>query len=233
MKKIKHLWDLNDVIPTIHNDINTIRENVAKSCNVNLQGNDVRQVALNGVQQVMFSTLMWINTGVEFSKSLASTDVLLQKIRSDADFEKTNEIMSNHLRYSFLLLIHFKFDNLFYQLLEELNSLPNRGGYWNISKELLRVTHMPNSNDKFEILQTFAFLRNSFHGNGVHNRSELHKTIGTSNYDFVRGKKIECSSWNHIIDALVANIDIVEKILLSTKITTKLNYEIPDTFASS
>ncbi|MBU2595312.1 hypothetical protein KJ713_00550 [Patescibacteria group bacterium] len=48
---------------------------------------------------------------------------------------------------------------------------------------------------------------------------------------FIKGQRVKCASWQHILIALSANIDILEKILLSNKIKN-ITSEIIDDFSS-
>ncbi len=139
--------------------------------------------------------------------------------------------MFDHLRLAFMTLVHFKIDNLFHNILKHLNALPNRTGYWNLTDEILDQCSLSKTGIEKQLLTAFAYLRNSFHGNGIHRTNSLSIQIDETIFDFVKGERVECASWHHIIVLLNSNVDILKKVLLSQKVVN-IKTEIEDDFAS-
>ena len=55
-------------------------------------------------------------------------------------------------------------------------------------------------------------------------------TIDQMEFKFIKGSRIECASWEHIVVLLKANVDILEKMLLSNEVIN-IKTEIKDDFA--
>jgi hypothetical protein len=54
--------------------------------------------------------------------------------------------------------------------------------------------------------------------------------IDQMEFKFINGSRVECASWEHIVVLLKANVDILEKVLLSNKVIN-IKAEIKDDFA--
>ena len=139
--------------------------------------------------------------------------------------------MFDYLRLSFMTLIHFKIDNLFYNILRHLNALPKGTGYWNLTDEILSQCSFSKKGLEKDILTAFAYLRNSLHNNGIHRKgNSLKLKIDQMEFNFIEGSRLECASWEHIVVLLKANVDILKKIIQSHKVKNIIT-EIKDDFA--
>ena len=114
--------------------------------------------------------------------------------------------------------------------MRQLNALPQRTGYWNLTDQILDQCSLSKTGTEKELLTAFANLRNSLHGNGIHKTKSLSIQINDISFDFIQGKRVECASWKHIVLLLDSNVDILHKILLSTKVAN-IKTEIKDDFA--
>ncbi len=155
----------------------------------------------------------------------------LNSVGSGVDLKHTEEIMLNYLRLGFMTLVHFKFDSLFHNILEHLDALPRRKGYWNLTSEILDQCSLPNTGIGKDRLTAFANLRNSLHNNGIHRTNSLSIQVDEIDFEFVKDKRVECASWEHITVLLDANVSILDEILSSPRIVN-IKTEIRDDFAS-
>jgi hypothetical protein len=193
-------------------------------------------VALDSIQINISSVGMWIKV----VNSLANSHTVngnfnekqfLLSVGSGLNAKQTEVVMFDHLRLGFMTLIHFKIDNLFHNILKSLDSLPSRIGYYNLTNEILDQCGFSKTGEKKDLLTAFANLRNSLHANGVHKNDSLSTQVNGMTFDFTKGERVECASWEHLVVLLESNVDIVKDILLSPKVVN-IKTEINDDFAS-
>lgn len=213
-----------------------LKNEIVQKCDIDFTSQDARLVALDSIQREMATTGMWITTLNSHANHFTHDNKFdengfLRSIDSIFNLKDTEKFMVGSLRLGFTVLVHFKIDNLFQNILRELNHLPRRG-YWNLSDKILEISLIPKRGVEKDILTAFANLRNSLHGNGIHRTNGLEVIIDEVKFSFIKDKKVECASWQHILIALEANIDILRKILLSNEVVN-IKYEIKDDFAST
>lgn len=212
-----------------------IKLNVVKKCKIDYKSQDARMVALDSIQICISATGMWIQccnslANANTSNGKFNQDSFLKSVGSGVNIEQTEKIMFDNLKLGFMTLTHFKIDNLFHNILKHLGELPKKAGYWNLTDTILEQTSYSRAGTEKDILSAFANLRNSLHRNGMHTKSNLTVKIGKYDFKFIKGSRVECASWAHIIVLLQENIKVLEKILLSKKILD-IKTEIIDDFA--
>jgi len=215
--------------------LETIKNTIVKKSGIEYTSQDARMVALDSLQISISAVGMWIqccNSLANFhtKEGLFNEAGFLQSVGSGVNKDQTEMIMFDHLRLGFMTLMHFKIDNLFHNILEHLNALPYKTGYWNLTDAILEKCSISKVGTEKNILTAFANLRNSLHGNGIHRTSNLTLTIDQMEFKFIKGSRVECASWEHIVVLLKANVDILEKVLLSNEVIN-IKTEIKDDFA--
>lgn len=234
-QKPKHIMELIPKFREIVERLETIKRAVVKQSGIKYTSQDARMVALDSLQISISAVGMWIqccNSLANFHTKggVFNETGFLKSVGSGVNKEQTESIMFDHLRLGFMTLTHFKIDNLFHNILKQLNALPRKPGYWNLTDKILDQCSISKTGTEKNILTAFANLRNSLHGNGVHRTSDLELKIDQIEFKFVRNSRVECTSWEHIVVLLKANVDILEKVLLSAKIIN-IKTEIKDDFA--
>lgn len=234
-QKPKHIMELIPKFREIVERLETIKRAVVKQSGIKCTSQDARMVALDSLQISTSAVGMWIqccNSLANFhtKEGVFNETGFLKSVGSGVNKEQTERIMFDHLRLGFMTLTHFKIDNLFHNILKHLNALPRKTGYWNLTDEILDQCSISKTGTEKNILTAFANLRNSLHGNGVHRTSDLELKIDQIEFKFVKNSRVECASWEHIVVLLKANVDILEKVLLSAKIIN-IKTEIKDDFA--
>jgi len=230
-----------DTLPKFRRIVEDLESVNVKQAVVDRSGNgyasqDARMVVLDSLQISISAVGMWINCNNSLANSFINDGVLdesmyLSAVGSGVDLEKTEMIMFDHLRLGFMTLAHFKFDNLFHNILKHLNALPKRSGYWNLTDGILEQCSLSKTGTEKQLLTAFANLRNSLHGNGIHKANSLRIKVDETTFDFIQGKRVECASWEHIIVLLQANVNILKQIILSDEVVN-IKTEITDDFAS-
>ena len=234
-QKPKHIMELIPEFRRIVEKLETIKNTIVKKSGIEYTSQDARMVALDSLQISISAVGMWIqcfNSLANFhtKEGLFNEAGFLQSVGSGVNKDQTEMIMFDHLRFGFMTLMHFKIDNLFHNILKHLNALPYKTGYWNLTDAILEKCSISKVGTEKNILTAFANLRNSLHGNGIHRTSNLTLTINQMEFKFIKGSRIECASWEHIVVLLKANVDILEKVLLSNEVIN-IKTEIKDDFA--
>ncbi|NTU49960.1 MAG: hypothetical protein HGA87_03570 [Desulfobulbaceae bacterium] len=228
-----------DVLPKfreIIEKIESIKQAIVVQSGINYTSQDARMVALDSLQITISAVGMWIHSNNSLANfctkgSYFDKKEFLKCVDSGLNIEQTEKIMYDHLRLGFMTLVHFKLDNLFYNILKHINALPCKTGYWNLTDSILDQCSLLETGTDKNCLTAFANLRNSLHGNGIHNTNDLSIQLSGLSFNFIKGQRVECSSWNHILIILDSNIDVLNKILLSNKVAN-IQAEIIDEFAS-
>jgi hypothetical protein len=221
---------------TIIEKLEELKKEVVSQSSIQYTSQDARIVALDSLQISISAVGMWINSCNSLANEYTNNNKLnenkfLASVGSGVSLRQTEEIMYDHLRLGFMILVHFKIDNLFHNILNHLNSLPSRTGYWNLTDKILEVCSISKTGTEKEILTAFANLRNSLHGNGIHRTNSLNITIDGTIFDFTKDKPVKCAGWNHIVILLNSNVDILKQILLSASVVN-IKTEIMDDYAS-
>ena len=233
---MNHMMDTLPKFREIIENLESIKKSVVNQSGIEYTSQDARMVALDSLQRSISAVGMWINSINSLANIFTNDGILdetqfLISVGSGVNIKQTEEIMLDHLRLGFMTLAHFKIDNLFHNILKHLNELPQRTGYWNLTNEILDQCSLSRTGTEKQLLTAFANLRNSLHGNGIHKTNSLSIRVDETTFDFVKGERVRCASWNHIIILLQANVDILKKILLSPKVAN-IKVEITDDFAS-
>ena len=232
---MNHIMDILPKFKGINEKIENIKQSVVAQCSVSYTSQDARMVALDSLQINISSVGMWITA----LNSLANSHTaggsfnekeFLKSVGSGLNIQQTEVVMFDHLRLGFMTSVHFKLDNLFHNILKHLNKLPQRQGYWNLTDSILDQCSLPQKGREKDLLTAFANLRNSLHGNGIHRNNSLSIKIDGLSFDFIKGKRVECASWEHIVVLLNSNIEVLKKILMSPQIVD-IKTEINDDFA--
>lgn len=233
---MKHIMEILPKFKEVIEKLENIKQAVVKQSGIEYKSQDARMVALDSLQIAISATGMWIKSVNSLANCFTKNGNFDEKgflysVGSGVDIKQTEMTMFDHLRLGFMTLIHFKIDNLFHNILKRLNSLPKRTGYWNLTNKILTQCSLSKTGSEKECLTAFANLRNSLHSNGIHKTNPLSIQIDGITFDFIKGKRVECASWKHIIVLLNSNVDILNTILLAP-IIVNIKNEIKDDFAS-
>jgi hypothetical protein len=164
-KKPKHIMELIPILRETINRLEKIRKNVVSQSGIDYKSQDARMVALDSLQITISSVGMWIQCCNSLAKFHTKEGVFnevgfLQSVGSGVDKNQTEMMMFDHLRLGFMVLTHFKIDNLFRNILKHLNALPHKPGYWNLTDAILDECGISKEGSEKDILTAFANLRN-------------------------------------------------------------------------
>jgi len=236
-QKPKHIMELIPKFREIVEDLERIKKYVEVESKILYTSQDARMVALDSLQITISAVGIWIQcynslANLHTKQGTFDETGFLKSVGSGVNKKQTEMIMFDYLRLSFITLIYFKIDNLFYNILRHLNALPERTSYWNFTDEILSQCSFSKKGIEKDILTAFAYLRNSLHNNGIHRKGKnLRLKIDQMEFNFIKGSRVGCASWEHIVVLLKANVDVLGKIIQSDKVKNIIT-EIKDDFAS-
>lgn len=219
------------------------KEKVARNAGIALTSQDARLVALDGIQQNLVTVGYWINALISLKSECQGQGPNWEKtylgklgVGPDiypGDSHRTGKIEDRMLGVQFgalVTLIHFKIDNLFYNTLRALGETPTKSFNQNTAN-LIGLVGLPKNGAESDALEVFSQVRNSFHNNGIHRNADFHVTVFGVRFDFIRGRRVECASWAHILHLTEVNVRVLGAILSSAPMR-QVNGEIKDDFAS-
>lgn len=239
------LGELTTPFCALSNEIETLKAEVAQASNQSLLAQDARLVALAGIQRSLLSFVFWLSAGTnlkelvkakgrngwesEYRNYLSAGSGLFP---GDPDPLTTIEnLMVSYLKNALSVSIHFQIDNLFANLLRELGVTPSRVFGVN-SAAILDAVDLPKNGTELDSLGALAYLRNSFHNNGIHRGADLLVVIGSQKYEFKKDQPVRCNSLPHLVTLLRANIDVIRRILKSPR-ASAIKHLVTDDFASN
>lgn len=234
-QEIKHIMDVIPKFIELNKNLVRIREFVQNESTINYESQDARMVALDSLQQSILATCWWIQCYVSLANyHIKDRDFketyFLQSLGSGIDIHQTEKIMLDFLKFGLIIIPHFQIENLFHNILAHLNAVPEREGHGNLVNTILKECSLPTNGIEKNTLVAFSYLRNSFHGNGIHRKGNFYTTIEGMNFNFIKDTRVECATWEHIIVLLNANVKILEKILQSDRVKN-IKTPIKDDFA--
>ncbi len=204
-------------------------EITAANANFEVTSQDSRLVALSGMQEAVLSCGFWLSTYHSIAESNQDESMVLKYARSNLSLERTAKTMIDQLRFGLVICIHFKIENFLGCLLNAISSKNNASlgiTFNNLSMEI----GLSNISEKAKLIKAFSSIRNSFHNNGIHNKSSFSVKSGEFDYEFSEGGVVQCASLDHCITLIRVITDIIEEIILSDKIK-EIKEIIPDTYA--
>ncbi|AIF84157.1 hypothetical protein NTE_02102 [Candidatus Nitrososphaera evergladensis SR1] len=115
-------------------------------------------------------------------------------------------------------MIQFRIENLIVNILDCLDGKKVTRSYLKNAETLLSLITVQDKTECLNILKVLQHIRNSLHSNGVHNNATMSISINGCEFDFRNGQKVQSASWSHIIVALAATFEVLEKILSSSEV---------------
>lgn len=120
-------------------------------------------------------------------------------------------------RASYLTMFLFLIENFFGNVNEQLSNKCQKCGYRELAKHLLKELNISNiNNEKLDILNVPALVRNCLHAEGKHMKNNDQGTIDGIFFKFIKGKTHHYGSWEHTIFFCDKILDVLEEILQSS-----------------
>jgi len=137
-------------------------------------------------------------------------------------------LMADSLEHSsklaLILIGQFQIENCIENVNNALGLSTGSSGFFKKAKTIL--DHVGMGNDKIQVLNTGALIRNSLHSNGIHRgfrNSDFHSIIEGVNYDFIHDIKVTCASLPHIAHLLESSVNILNDIINSPQVKSHSN----------
>lgn len=186
---------------------------------------DARTVALDNIIGIARSSQMMLNffdswtKGDEMIRQIIPQLIGLTTVTPDA-VRTAGDMLNKSAKLSLAVLAQFQIENVLRNLARELG-LPEAGtGFYRTAYGVLTALSLPQ--DRMDVLNTPARIRNSLHSNGIHHRQHPTEaprvTIRGVTYEFEDGKPVSCASWEHIAHALEASVGVLDEVLSSQQV---------------
>jgi hypothetical protein len=128
--------------------------------------------------------------------------------------------LNKNAKVSFVTMTQFALENCIERVLDAIPGEKAQGIFSKSSLRLLEVTKVVEPQTKHEILMVPARIRNTLHSAGIHSRASRTIVIDGESYKFEKGKRLSCASWSHLMHCLLNVLDIYEKMLCSSVVTS-------------
>lgn len=186
---------------------------------------DARMVGLDSLQQdILFIFMWWKSYNSNLKQSKDDQDFIHKVgIIEVKELHRIKEWMWKPIRVGFITHVNFRLENLLRNILFKICP---------ITYERIRFTSILDKlydqgllSEKGEPkLRVLSIIRNSMHNNGIHKgETELNIDLDGICFNFYKDRLVKNASWFHILVALNKVIIILEKLLLSPKIS-KLDF---------
>ncbi|MDO8634004.1 MAG: hypothetical protein Q7K34_01795 [archaeon] len=183
--------------------------------NLNYPVQDVRNQTLNNIEKISDSSLMILNLLDSWAIESPNQKYVISRLIGLEEPDKSNEVVnmiSKMTKLGFVLLSQFQIENCTRTLAKNLGAHSGQNKFYSEAKSLINALNL--TQDKLEILNTTALIRNTLHNNRVHYSSHGTKTtvIKEARYEFIIGEHINCATWNHITHALQHSVYVLKEI---------------------
>jgi len=120
-------------------------------------------------------------------------------------------------RASYLTMFLFLIENFLGNVNRQLPNKCQNCGYRKLAKHVLNELEISNiNNEKLDILNVPAMVRNCLHAEGKHMKNNDHGTIDGILFNFVKGGTHRYGSWEHTIFFCDHILDVLQDVLQSS-----------------
>ncbi len=189
---------------------------------LDLPVNDARTEAIIRVRQfcnTLAAVPIRLQRSVEKGSNLAHITQLLGLHRLE-DLKSCLSDLDENAKVSFITMTQFALENCIERVLDAIPGEKAQGSFSKSSLRLLEVTGVADHQTRHDILMVPAWIRNTLHSAGVHDRTSRTIVIDKEAYTFEKGKVLSCASWSHLMHCLSSALDIYEQILCSSVVAS-------------
>ena len=180
---------------------------------------DARSVALNNLISISRACQMHLNLmdswnrGDEGVRQVIPQLIGLQTVTVES-VNMSGDYLNKFSRLGFGVLAQFQIENVLRNISRELGIKRNSTGFYRTASSLLKILNIPD--DRMDILNVPARIRNSLHANGIHHRSHPSEKetviIEGIEYTFKDGERVSCAGWEHIAHAFSHSVGVLDEI---------------------
>ncbi|MCI0339535.1 MAG: hypothetical protein L0216_00045 [Planctomycetales bacterium] len=182
---------------------------------------DARSIALANARQGVESAIITVSVlgqlqGRRMSAQQFAALIGATKIPPPA-LEAMCEGWEIHSRLSTLTWYQFQVENLLSNVLRALGQkVP--WGFRKIAKAVVVATQAVDPSTQETRLLVPAFIRNSFHANGLHTEDDYVAIIDGVSFDFCKDSPVRCAGWQHVTVGIGGSLTAVEAILVTARV---------------
>lgn len=183
---------------------------------------DKRYGSLQSLLKISMWMFMEIDSFVIFTTGNTSKLIKMFNLTKpdSIQFAKSIDVF---LRASYLALFMFQVEGLLKMIRNELPNTSSSNKYYDITKDVLKISHPQNWQSKHDVLQAPALIRNCLHTSGVHTNKDTKVTVRGIDYEFFKDKKFQQASWDYIYMFIDELVNVLKEILTSSP-TKKIKF---------
>jgi len=190
--------------------------------NLNLPEDDVRVKGMIHVRQFC-NTIAFIpiklqqNAEIPNKRPAILTSLDLANI---TDLSNMLTDLNKNAKTSFITMVQFALENCIVRIIEAILGVNPQRDFNQNANLIVGLSGISEAERKMELMMLPAWIRNTLHANGIHNRQNRTIVVDGESYIFERGQRISCGSWSHIFHAVFHSLSVVEEIFISDRIST-------------
>lgn len=134
------------------------------------------------------------------------------------DLSRILQDFNANSKVGFITVVQFALENCIVRI---INAIPGENPQINFNQNaelIIRLSGIPEVEHKLELMILPAWIRNTLHANGIHNRSNRIIVVDGESYIFERGQRIVCGTWSHLFHVIFHSLVTVEEIFMSDRI---------------
>jgi len=188
--------------------------------NLNLDEGDVRIQGMIHVRQLcntLAAIPIKLQQNAENPNSIPAVLSLLGLSNSD-DLSSVLQDFNANAKAGFITTVQFALENCIVCIIEAIPRVDPQNGFGQNARVIIELGEIPQAEQKLDLMMLPAWIRNTLHANGIHNRSNRTIEVDGESYIFERGQRISCGTWSHLFHAIFHSLAVVEEIFMSDKI---------------
>jgi hypothetical protein len=178
---------------------------------------DAHRLAVADVQKHVAGLLFSL---IALTRGRSRTQVRALFGSSGPSAEQGQAYTHDFWRFGLTTITHFRIDSMFQVILKARGEYKNKSAFTNMLRQILDMCELKDRKRTEDIFLVAAYLRNSFHNNGMHRGEALDVEFQDIRLQFEPGKAIDCGSFGNVLGVLYEMMSCLEEILLCPAVAT-------------
>lgn len=188
--------------------------------NLNLNESDVRiqgMIHVRGLCNTLAAIPIKLQQNAENPNNISAILSLLG-LSSIDDLSIILEDFNANSKIGFITSVQFALENCIVRIIEAIPGVDPQFSFSQNADIIIEQSEIPQAAHKLDLMLLPAWIRNTLHANGIHNRSNRTIVVDGESYIFERGQRIAGGTWSHLFHAISHSLVVVEEIFISDRI---------------
>ena len=188
--------------------------------NLNLNESDVRiqgMIHVRGLGNTLAAIPIKLQQNAENPNNISAILSLLGLASID-DLRTILEDFNANSKIGFITSVQFVLENCIVRIIEAIPGVDPKFSFSQNADIIIEQSEIPQAAHKLDLMLLPAWIRNTLHANGIHNRSNRTFVVDGESYIFEKGQRIACGKWSHLFHAIFHSLAIYEEIFTSDRI---------------